>query len=44
MTFPMWQVQIERMHGLFAQRGLPWLSAHEERELLDYLASHAGTS
>jgi len=44
MTFPMWQAQIERMHGLFAQRRLPWLSAHEERELLDYLAAHAGTS
>ena len=44
MTFPMWQVQIERMRGLFAQRGLPWLDAREERALLDYLAAHAGTS
>jgi len=44
MTFPMWQVQVERMRGLFAQRGLPWLDAREERALLDYLAAHAGTS
>ncbi|TMA37722.1 MAG: hypothetical protein E6J79_09720 [Deltaproteobacteria bacterium] len=44
MTFPMWQVQLERMRGLFAQRGLPWLDAREERALLDYLAAHAGTS
>src|SRR5439155_25902098 len=44
MTVPMWPAQIERMHGLFAQRGLPGLSAHEEREPPDYLRVHAGTS
>ena len=44
MTWPMWQVQVERMRALFAQRGLPWLSADEERELRAYLAAHAGTS
>ena len=44
MTWPMWQVQVERMRALFAQRGLPWLTAVEERELRDYLAAHAGTS
>jgi len=44
MTAEMWQVQIARMRGLFAQRGIPWLTPAEERILLDYLAAHAGTS
>jgi len=44
MTWPMWQVQVDRMRALFAQRGLPWLSADEERDLRAYLAAHAGTS
>jgi len=44
MTLATWQLQIARMRPLFAQRGIPWLSADEERALLDYLAAHAGTS
>jgi len=44
MTWPMWQVQVDRMRALFAQRGLSWLSADEERETRAYLAAHAGTS
>jgi hypothetical protein len=44
MTREMWRVQVERMRGLFAQRGLPWLTTDEERVLMDYLAVHAGTS
>ena len=44
MTIAMWEVQLERMRGLFARRGLPWLAPGEERALLDYLTAHAGTS
>jgi hypothetical protein len=44
MTLAMWQFQLQRMRELFARQGLPWLTAAEERALLDYLAAHAGTS
>jgi hypothetical protein len=44
MTIDMWKVQVGRMHELFVQRGIPWLSSAEEKTLLDYLAAHAGTS
>ena len=44
MTLEMWKVQVAHMQGEFARRGLPWLTAAEERALLDYLAAHAGTS
>ena len=44
MTLAMWKVQVARMQGEFARRGLPWLTADEERALMDYLATHAGTS
>ena len=44
MTIDMWKVQVGRMHELFAQRGIPWLSGAEEKALLDYLAAHAGTT
>jgi hypothetical protein len=44
MTFEMWKVQLGRMRGEFARRGLPWLSAGEEEALLGYLAAHAGRS
>ncbi len=40
----MWEAQIARMRGLFAQRGVPWLTPAEERALRDYLATHAGSS
>lgn len=42
MTFEMWRFQLGRMRALFAQRGLPWLSAAEEQALLAYLQRHAG--
>lgn len=44
MTLEMWKVQLDRMHRLFAERGLPWLTNGEEQALLDYLRRHAGTS
>ncbi|HJQ85175.1 MAG TPA: hypothetical protein VKA21_13915 [Candidatus Binatia bacterium] len=44
MTLAMWDVQLERMRSLFARRGIPWLTADEERSLHDYLAAHAGRS
>jgi hypothetical protein len=44
MTVEMWKVQVARMRGQFERRGLPWLTPHEERALMDYLAAHAGTS
>jgi hypothetical protein len=43
MTFAMWEVQLGRMRTLYAQRGIPWLPADEERALLEYLRTHAGT-
>ena len=43
MTASMWQVQVERMRGEFARRGVPWLDPADERALLEYLAAHAGT-
>ncbi len=42
MTFEMWKVQVERMRDRFAQAGRPWLTADEERVLLEYLQQHAG--
>ena len=44
MTFEMWKVQVERMRGEFARRGVPWLAPADEQALMDYLAAHAGTS
>ncbi len=44
MTLEMWKVQLDRMRGLYAQRGLPWLTPGEERALLDYLTAHAGSA
>jgi hypothetical protein len=42
MTLDMWKLQLQRMRGLFAQRGIPWMPADEERVLLEYLGRHAG--
>ena len=44
MTADMWQYQVDRMRALFAERGIPWLAPADERALLDYVTSHAGTS
>jgi hypothetical protein len=43
MTFAMWQMKVDAMRPHFAERGMPWLTADEERALLDYLRAHAGT-
>ncbi|MCW5892232.1 MAG: hypothetical protein KIT14_17055 [bacterium] len=43
MTIGMWDYQLERMRGIFAQRGMPWLSAEDEQALRAYLTAHAGT-
>ncbi len=42
MTFPMWEQQLARMHGRFAERGVPWLTPDEERVLRAYLEQYAG--
>jgi hypothetical protein len=44
MTAEMWRYQVDRMRGLFAQRGIPWLPPDDERALLAYLTAHAGSS
>jgi mono/diheme cytochrome c family protein len=44
MTAEMWDVQVARMRGEFARRGIPWLSAEEEAALRGYLHDHAGRS
>lgn len=44
MTLDTWKVQIDRMRGVFARSGRPWLTPAEEHALLDYLTAHAGTS
>jgi hypothetical protein len=44
MTADMWSVQVARMRGEFARRGLPWLATEEEQTLLRYLGEHAGQS
>ena len=44
LTLEMWKIQVERIRGEFARRGLPWLAPDEERALMGYLAGHAGTS
>lgn len=44
LTVEMWNVQVARMRGEFARRGLPWLTAEEEQMLLGYLHDHAGKS
>lgn len=42
MTVAMWDYQLERMRGLFAQRGLAWLPPAEEEALRSYLDRWAG--
>jgi hypothetical protein len=44
MTLEMWKLQVARMRGEFARRGMPWLAPDDEQALMDYLAAHAGTS
>jgi hypothetical protein len=42
MTAAMWDMQLEKMHRLFTERGIPWLHPDEERTLVTYLHAHAG--
>jgi hypothetical protein len=42
MTLAMWEMQLERMRGLFAQRGMPWLSTEESAALDSYLRAQSG--
>jgi len=44
LTADMWRYQVERMRGVFAQYGRPWLAPADEQALLDYLTKHAGGS
>ena len=44
MTLAMWDLQLDRMRRLYAQRGIAWLSPEEEATLRTYLATHAGGS
>ena len=44
MTVELGKAQLARMRGLYARRGIPWLSSDDEHALLDYLQAHAGTS
>ncbi len=43
MTAEMWAFQVPRMQERFRQRGMPWLTADEQRQLLEYLTAHAGS-
>jgi Dihaem cytochrome c len=42
MTRAMWDVQLDKMRRVFAERGVPWLAPDEERTLVAYLHAHAG--
>jgi cytochrome c5 len=42
LKFEMWKVQVERMQGEMARRGLPPLTPDERSVLLDYLKRHSG--
>lgn len=44
MTFAMWEMKLDAMHRLFAQRSIPWLEAADEQTLRDYLRAHAAGS
>lgn len=44
MTPAMWDMQLEKMHRLFTERGIPWLTPDDERTLVAYLHAHAGGS
>jgi hypothetical protein len=38
----MWRIQVERMADLRRRKGMPPLTAVDERAILDYLTRHAG--
>lgn len=41
LTFPMWEMIVDRMQGEMARRGVSPLSAEERSILLPYLRKHA---
>jgi mono/diheme cytochrome c family protein len=42
MKYEMWKMQVERMQGEMARRGIPTLSEAERQVLLEYLQRHSG--
>lgn len=42
LKYEMWRVQVDRMQGEMARRGLPPLTDDERTLLLDYLKRHSG--
>lgn len=42
MKYAMWEVMVRRMRPEYGPRGLPPLTAQEEKMILDYLRKHAG--
>jgi mono/diheme cytochrome c family protein len=42
MKYEMWKMQVERMQGEMARRGVPTLTDSERRVLLEYLQRHSG--
>ena len=44
MTWPMWEYQLGRMRMLYQQLRRPWLTAEEEKTMVEYLRRHAGGS
>lgn len=42
LTAAMWKVQMTRMAEMRARRGIPPLTAGEEKLIFEYLTSHAG--
>jgi len=44
LTFPMWEMMIDRMQGEMARRGVPPLDSGERALLTAYLKKHAQTA
>ena len=42
LKFEMWKVQVDRMQGEMARRGVPPLTTEERATVLDYLKRHSG--
>ncbi|MFI5366670.1 MAG: hypothetical protein ACHQ4J_13720 [Candidatus Binatia bacterium] len=42
LKYEMWKVQVGRMQGELARRGLPPLTSEERATVLDYLKRHSG--
>ena len=42
LKFEMWKIQVQRMQGEMARRGVPPLTESEQTTVLDYLKRHSG--